>query len=114
MTARTMTSAEYLAKCAGAMTEAELLTQVSQAAKVLGLLCYHTHDSRRSEPGFPDLVIVGRRGVIFRELKTQRGRLTVAQDTWRDGLNRAGSNATVWRPTDLINGTILDQMQKVR
>jgi len=109
-----MTTTEYLAKCAGAMTEAELLTQVRQAAKVLGLLCYHTYSSRRSEPGFPDLVIVGRRGVLMRELKTERGKVTVAQTIWLNALDDAGIDADVWRPADLIAGTILDQMQKVR
>ena len=114
MTARTMTTTEYLAKCAGAMTEAELLTQVRQAAKVLGLLCYHTHDSRRSEPGFPDLVIVGRHGMLIRELKTERGKVTVAQTVWLNALTRLGESAGVWRPAQLIDGAILDQMQAVR
>ncbi len=82
------------------MTEAELLSTVRDACKWAGLLCYHTHCSRRSEPGFPDLVVVGPRGVIFRELKAERGRLTADQQTWLDRLAEAGADAAVWRPAD--------------
>ena len=114
MSARTMTTAEYLHAQALAMTEKDLLEQCRAAAKTLGLLCYHTHDSRRSEPGFPDLVIAGRRGVLIRELKTERGRVTLAQFTWLDALITAGVDADVWRPMSLLDGTILDQMRKVR
>src|SRR5690606_40011108 len=38
---------------AAAMSEAQLLATILQACRKLGLLCYHTYDSRRSEPGFP-------------------------------------------------------------
>jgi len=114
MTARTMTTAEFLHAQALAMTEKDLLEQCRAAAKGLGLLCYHTHDSRRSEPGFPDLVIVGRRGVLIRELKRQRGAVTSAQSAWLDALTTAGADADVWRPADLIDGTVLDQMRAVR
>lgn len=114
MTTTTMTTAEYLHAQALAMTEKDLLEQCRAAAKVLGLLCYHTYRSDRSEPGFPDLVIVGRHGLLIRELKTERGRLTPAQRTWLDALTRLGESAGVWRPTDLIDGTILDQMRAVR
>lgn len=109
-----MTAAEFLHAQALAMTEKDLLEQCRAATKVLGLLCYHTHDSRRSEPGFPDLVIVGRRGVLIRELKTERGRVTSAQHTWLNALDDAGVDADVWRPSDLIDGTILDQIRAVR
>ena len=114
MTARTMTTAEYLHAQALAMTEKDLLEQCRAAAKALGLLCYHTHRSDRSEPGFPDLVIVGRRGVLIRELKTERGRVTSAQSVWLNALDDAGVDADVWRPADLIDGTVLDQMRAVR
>ena len=114
MTTATVTTAEFLHAQASAMTERDLLEQCRAAAKTLGLLCYHTHDSRRSEPGFPDLVIVGRRGVLIRELKRQRGTLTSAQSVWLDALEDAGVSAGVWRPADLIDGTVLDQMRAVR
>lgn len=108
-----MTPAEYAARVAAEMTEAELLEQVRDACRALRLRAYHTHDSRRSEPGFPDLVIVGPRGILYRELKTQKGRVRPDQADWIFDLTRARQNAGLWRPTDLLNGTILDQLRTI-
>ncbi len=80
------------------MTERQLLDAVRDACRWSGLLVYHTADSRRSEPGFPDVVVVGPHGVIFRELKADRGRLTSEQVRWLDRLSQAGADASVWRP----------------
>lgn len=79
------------------MTEAVLLANVVEACRWLGLHCYHTHDSRRSVPGFPDLVIAGPGGVLFRELKAA-SRLSRQQSDWITALARAGADVTVWRP----------------
>ena len=79
-------------------TERAFQDAVCEMAKTLGCLVYHTHDSRRSEPGFPDLVIVGRRGVLYRELKQPTGRMSEAQNEWLSKLVLAGQNAAVWRP----------------
>lgn len=102
----TMTSAAYRATIAARMPERELLERVRSLARVLGLLVYHTHDSRRSEPGFPDLVIAGHGRVLYAELKTQRGRLTDAQRQWISQLQDAGSEVHLWRPQDLLDRTI--------
>nr|PZM91078.1 MAG: VRR-NUC domain-containing protein [Thermocrispum agreste] len=99
---------------AAAMSEAELLAAVRQACRTLGLLCYHTHDSRRSERGFPDLVIVGAERVIYRELKSARGRLSAEQRAWLDALVRAGQDADVWRPGDLYSGRIIRELVALR
>ena len=80
-------------------TEREFQNAVCTAARALGLLVYHTHDSRRSEPGFPDLVIVGARGFIFRELKTDKGRMRPEQVAWIERLQLARADADVWRPS---------------
>jgi hypothetical protein len=80
------------------MTERELLDAIRAACKWGGLLCYHTHDSRRSEPGYPDVTVCGPRGVLFRELKSDRGRLSSEQWTWLERLTEAGADADVWRP----------------
>ena len=107
-----MKAADYRTVAARAMTEADLQAQVIAAAKSLKWLAYHTHDSRRSEPGFPDLVLVHPlHGILFRELKTETGRISKDQDRWISGLARAGANVTVWRPRDLLSGAIIDQLQ---
>jgi len=98
---------------AAAMSEAQLLATIRQACRTLGLPCYHTHDSRRSEPGFPDLVIVGER-VIYRELKSARGRLSAEQRAWLDALAHAGQDADVWRPDDLYSGRIIRELASLR
>lgn len=82
------------------MTEAQLQTLVLQAARTQGVLAYHTHDSRRSQPGFPDLVLVGRAGVLYRELKTEKGKLSDDQEHWLASLVAAGEDACTWRPHD--------------
>ena len=80
--------------------EKEFQAKVISLAKQLGWLYYHTHDSRRSEPGFPDLILVRER-VLYRELKTEKGRLTKAQKAWGDKLTAAGADSAVWRPSDM-------------
>jgi len=80
------------------LTEAELLQHVRDAARWLGLLEYHTRDSRGSTPGFPDLVLAGPGGLIFRELKSETGRPTWEQREWLDQLRRAGADAGYWYP----------------
>lgn len=81
------------------MTEAQFQSQVLALARAMGLVVYHTHDSRRSQPGFPDLVIVGSGGVLYRELKTDKGRVSPDQTYWMQALLAAGQDARVWRPS---------------
>lgn len=66
-------------------------------------LTYHTHRSEHSAEGWPDLVLVHprRRRALFVELKTNTGRLTIAQRMWLRALEHAGLEVTVWRPRDL-------------
>ena len=80
-------------------TEKEFQSRVVALAQGLGWRVYHAYDSRRSEPGFPDLVMVRER-VIFAELKTDRGRLSQAQSEWLERLTGAGGEVYVWRPAD--------------
>ena len=85
-----------------------LISEKAFQQSVIGLahdygfeLVYHTHDSRRSVPGFPDLVIVGHGRCIFAELKTERGRLSEAQKEWLASLEEcAGVESFVWKPSD--------------
>lgn len=85
------------------MSEAQLLAAVRRLARYTGWLCYHTADSRRSEPGYPDctLVHVRQQRVIFAELKVEGGKTTPAQDQWLAALAAAGCETYLWRPSDL-------------
>jgi hypothetical protein len=55
--------------------------------------------------GYPDLTIVGPRGVLFREVKSSSGRLTTAQAVWV-GLLGNVADAGVWVPADWRSGLI--------
>lgn len=95
----------------GSITEAELQTAVIDAARLFGYLAYHTHDSRRSSPGFPDLVVCRPDRVMFIELKSDKGRLTVDQTHWLQVLEKAGSEVHIFRPQDWLDGTIMEALR---
>src|SRR5690606_3850898 len=90
------------AMLAAAMSEAELQDAIVAAARLHGWATYHTRDSRGSDRGFPDLVLVHpRHGVYFAELKSASGRVTADQRAWLDQLRRAGAHTFLWRPEHL-------------
>lgn len=81
--------------------EKELQADVKQIATVLGWRrSYHTFDSRRSDTGFPDLVLVRDR-VVFCELKRERGKTTDVQREWLRALRKAGAEVYVVRPRNV-------------
>jgi len=64
-------------------TEKEFQAAVIALAKRHGFACYHTHDSRRSEAGFPDLVLLrGDVGIVAELKRSAKERPTAAQETW--------------------------------
>jgi hypothetical protein len=86
------------------VTEKAFQATVIELARWFGWRVHHPHDSRRSEPGWPDLVLArpATREVLFVELKTARGRLTDDQGWWLDALHVAGLETAVWRPADWV------------
>jgi len=99
------------------MSEQELENGVRRILKDVGdlapagdVLGYHTYFSKASAAGFPDWVFAGIGGVMFRELKTERGRLSMAQVMWRRVLKSAGADVDVWRPEDLLSGRIAREL----
>jgi len=94
------------------MTEAELQEHVRVLCRDLGLYHYHAHDSRRSAGGFPDSWIINMRTgrAMFRELKTQSGQLSADQKALGYALTAGGHDWAVWRPNDLLDGTIAAQL----
>lgn len=100
-------------RAAYAMSEADLESAVRDLLKVHGLWGYHVRDSRRSAPGWPDWVIVGGR-ILYRELKTQQGRVSSEQQRVGYLLQAAGADWAVWRPTDLLGGRIAEEMAGLR
>lgn len=82
------------------MSEEQFQRRILDYCQMRGLLVFHDRDSRRNQAGFPDLVIVGPHHVLFRELKTDKGRIRPEQVTWLRSLRQAGQDARVWRPRD--------------
>ena len=85
-----------------AETEAKFQATVLALATQAGWLSHHSYDSRRSAPGFPDLVLCKPgHAVVYAELKTAKGRLRPAQRDWLEALATCpGVVAYLWRPAD--------------
>lgn len=82
-------------------SEKEWQDEVIKAATLGGWAYYHTHDSRRSVAGFPDLVLVRVPELVVAELKTVKGRIRPEQQEWLDGLAACGIETHLWRPGQL-------------
>lgn len=101
---------QFVQARARAMSEKQLQAVIIASAQRYGWLIYHTYDSRRSAPGYPDLHLVHTAAglSVFRELKTETGRLSPQQTTWLGALQQVGVDADVWRPRDWFTGRIGD------
>jgi len=96
------------------MSEADLERAVKGLIATYRLLGYHPYDSRRSTPGFPDWVVVGPGGCVFRELKSETGLLSGMQKRCLYALTAAGVDASVWRPRDLVSGRVVRELEALR
>ncbi len=108
------------------MSEDQLLTNIIDACRKMGSL--HTAHFRPGltqtgnwrtavsgdGKGWPDLTIVGPGGVLFRELKAERGSLKPDQKSWIGWLTEAGADVAVWKPRDWHSGRILIELETLR
>lgn len=89
--------------------EAAFQAAVLEVAKTWGLRVAHFRKAKTPRgnwitpvgadgKGFPDLLICGKRGVLYRELKSSSGRLSEEQKMWGLWLHRAGADWGVWTP----------------
>lgn len=101
----------------GKITEAELQAAVIDLARVYGWRVFHPRTVRtaagrhmtalQGDAGYPDLTLAhARYGVIFAELKSERGTLADHQALWLDALEAGGAAVYVWRPVDWFAGRI--------
>jgi hypothetical protein len=106
------TAAEHRLWMCNQWTEEQLQNKILQLAKELGWLSYHAHDSRRSNPGWPDLVLVHpvQRRLIIWELKSAKGRPTPAQLAWITALRNVGLNVAIKKPEDWANESIQHEL----
>jgi hypothetical protein len=75
----------------------------------------HVHACRMlgSQRGFPDLVLIGRRKVIWRELKVPPDTLRSEQRALGYTLQASGQSWGVWYPGDLADGTIQAELEAI-
>ncbi len=85
-----------------AITERQWQRQVVDLAKTLGWACYHTTFSKWSESGWPDLAMARPPRLLLVELKSEKGKVTPAQQRWLELLEAcSGVEVHLWRPSDL-------------
>ena len=104
---------EYRKLQAKEMSERRLQDLIIQLSKQMGWMSFHDYDSRRSTPGFPDLVLVHpkQRRVIWRELKSETGTTSAEQKVWLSSLLLVGEDVDVWRPRDWVSGRIEKELR---
>ncbi len=90
--------------------EADFTKQVLQLAKLLGWRTAHFRPGMMANgrwitavsgdgKGFPDLVLVRGKRLLFVELKTDDGEMSEEQTGWMLDLYRAGVDVQLWRPS---------------
>ena len=83
------------------MSEKDFQAAVVKLAKEFEWMVYHTYDSRKSTPGFPDLLMLKGKRMLVIELKTEKGKTTKAQDEWLDAFGKVETrHVDVWQPSD--------------
>jgi hypothetical protein len=90
------------------ISESQFQQAVVDLATLRGWPWFHDVDSRRNRAGFPDLTLAHPRTgqLLFAELKSATGRVSVDQQRWLDALQRGGHQAHVWRPAHFVTGHI--------
>lgn len=105
------------------MSEKAFQAQVVAMANIFGWLVFHQpeafqrcpkcgheriHHPKDCDAGFPDLVMARSARVIFAELKTEKGKVSDAQQGWIDALGGVtcnnwdeGPEVYLWRPSDI-------------
>lgn len=100
---RTYARSKRQQRAADPSSEDALTTTILELADRYGwVLRYHTHDSRKSETGFPDWVFVKPGRLVALELKGARTPVTPEQVRWIALLGTIpGVDAAIIRPADL-------------
>lgn len=98
------------------MAERDLQAAIIEAAKYLGWRIMHTRPGRtahgwttpiQGHAGFPDLVLLRPPRLVFAELKTAKGELTIEQSLWFNGLKACvKAEVYLWKPRDWESGAI--------
>ena len=82
------------------LSEKRFQDAVVQLAQILRWKHFHVYDSRRCVPGYPDLTLVREGRLIFAELKSEKGKMSVTQKEWEYELKQTCAEYYEWRPSD--------------
>ena len=89
-------------------TESRLQQSIIADILTLGVrrdLIYHTWNSRKSTPGFPDLIALHNGRGLAIELKSEGGKASDAQRAWLHAFGLLpGMRGDIWRPSDYLAG----------
>ncbi len=95
-----MTAEQYQEYVAWSLSEKAWQQQIVDLAESQGYWGYHAFNSERSEPGFPDLVLLREGRTIFAEVKRMGEHLTPEQAMVCDLLLGNGLEVYAWWPDD--------------
>jgi hypothetical protein len=97
------------------MTEAELHDEITGLADQLGITWHHCADSRccAGQPGLPDLLLIGDRGLMFAETKSDTGRRSRAQLVYASRLHWACARYQLWTPEHWARGEIRAKLREI-
>lgn len=94
------------------MRHGDLVRAILGRCAELGLFAHYCRDGRHCEgAGFPDLVIAGPGGVLYREVKGRDGVLRPEQGAWGFTLQIGGGDWKVWRPVHWSWGTVDQELR---
>ena len=92
------------------ITEAEFSRQVEELLSLTGWRWCHFRPAMKKDggwvtaisgdPGMVDIIAVRGSELIWVELKSERGKLSPAQQDWIKALVDAGQRVYLWRPSD--------------
>jgi hypothetical protein len=88
------------------MSEEELEENIRDACKKLGITRFHVRISKGTTPGLPDDILIGPRGILWRECKNQKRKMTPEQVAVGEALTALGHDFGLWRPSDWFSGRI--------
>ncbi|HEX3331846.1 MAG TPA: VRR-NUC domain-containing protein [Gaiellales bacterium] len=94
------------------VSEKAFQQSVIQLARLTRWRVFYDTEPVGSPPGWPDLTLCRDGVLLFRELKTDTGRLSPEQRRWEDDLQACGMDVSVWRPRDwpVIEATLKGQL----
>jgi hypothetical protein len=95
------------------MSEDELEEQIRDACTKLGILRFHVRISRGTTAGLPDDILIGPRGILWRECKNQTRKPTPAQVKTGKALTAIGQDFALWRPSDWLSGRIQAELAAI-